>query len=125
MKKKSAVRLYGFKTCDMVRNALKWLDANGIAHDFFDYRKEVLDPKVVDDWFTRAGWENVFNRNSTAFKELPESDKADINAKRAKQLILAETNLIKRPVLDAGDELLLGFKADVWAQALGVSAKSP
>lgn len=124
MKKMPAsIRLYGFKTCDMVRNAMKWLDANNVAYEFFDYRKETLDPKVLEDWFARAGWEKVFNRNSTAFKELPESEKTDINAKRAKQLILGETNLIKRPVLDTGDELLLGFKADVWGNAIGPSAK--
>lgn len=124
MKKQPApIRLYGFKTCDMVRNAIKWLDAHNVAYEFFDYRKETLDPKILDDWFARAGWENVFNRNSTAFKELPESEKANVNAKRAKLLILGETNLIKRPVLDTGDELLLGFKANAWENALGLSAK--
>lgn len=113
------IRLYGFKSCDMVRNATKWLNANDVAFDFFDYRVHKLDPKVVDDWFARAGWENVFNRNSTTFKELPESEKTGITAKRAKQMILAETNLIKRPILDTGDAMLLGFKADAWARALG------
>lgn len=114
------VRLYGFRSCDMVRNAMKWLDANGVAYDFFDYRKEAVDPRVIDDWFARAGWERVFNRNSTAFKEMPESRKAGIDAKRAKQLILEETNLIKRPVLDTGRTLLFGFKANVWKDALGM-----
>lgn len=117
--KSPAAKLYGFKSCDMVRNAIKWLDANGVTNEFFDYRREPLDPKVVDDWFARAGWENVFNRNSTTFKELAESEKVGITAKRAKQMILAETNLIKRPLLDTGDTILLGFKADAWAKALG------
>jgi arsenate reductase (glutaredoxin) len=113
------VTLYGFKSCDMVRNAMKWLDANGVAYTFFDYRRDALDPNVVDDWFARAGWEKVFNRNSTTFKELPDNKKTGIDAKRAKQMMLVETNLIKRPVLDTGDALLLGFKADAWAAALG------
>ncbi len=102
----------------MVRNAQKWLDAHGVEYEFFDYRKEELDPAVVDDWFARAGWESVFNRNSTTFKGLPEREKAGIDAKRAKRMMLAQTNLIKRPVLDTGRELLPGFKADVWEQAL-------
>lgn len=114
------VTLYGFKGCDMVRNAMKWLDANGVAYTFFDYRRDVLDPNVVDDWFARAGWENVFNRNSTTFKELPESKKTGIDAKRARQMILGETNLIKRPLLDTGSTLLLGFKAGVWAEVFGI-----
>ena len=61
MKKAAKVRLYGFKSCDTVRNAMKWLDANGVAYEFFDYRREKLSPTVVDDWFARAGWETVFN----------------------------------------------------------------
>lgn len=112
------VKLYGFKSCDMVRNAMKWLDANNVSYEFFDYRKDELDPKVVSDWFERAGWENVFNRSSTTYKELPESGKCGITEARAKEMILAETNLIKRPVLDTGSVILLGFKAGVWEDAL-------
>ncbi|MGB6119163.1 MAG: Spx/MgsR family RNA polymerase-binding regulatory protein [Mesorhizobium sp.] len=111
--------LYGFKSCDMVRNAIKWLDANKVDYGYFDYRANPLEPKVVDDWFARAGWENVFNRNSTTYKEMSDAEKASIDERKAKELILANRNLIKRPVLDTGDQLLLGFKADRWAQALG------
>jgi Spx/MgsR family transcriptional regulator len=115
------MRLYGFRSCDMVRNAMKWLDTHGIAYELVDYRRESLDPAVVDDWFARAGWERVFNRNSTTFKELPERQKAGIDARRAKTMLLEQTNLIKRPILDTGDALLLGFKADAWGEALGVA----
>ena len=111
------VTLYGFKGCDMVRNAMKWLNANGVAYDFFDYRRDALDPQTVDAWFARVGWEMVFNRNSTTFKELPDSQKVGIDAKRAKLMILAQTNLIKRPLLDTGRGVLSGFKPDVWVEA--------
>lgn len=113
------VTLYGFKSCDMVRNAMKWLEANKVEHGYFDYRSKKLDPAVVDDWFKRAGWETVFNRNSTSYKELPEAEKTDIDAAKAKAMILANTNLIKRPVLDTGKELVFGFKSATFAAALG------
>lgn len=112
------VTLYGFKSCDMVRNAMKWLEAEKVDYTHFDYRKEKLDPKVVDGWFRRAGWEAVFNRNSPSYKEMPEAEKAGVDEAKAKELILANTNLIKRPVLDTGKELVFGFKADRFAQAL-------
>lgn len=110
--------LYGFKSCDTVKKARTWLDKHGVEHRFFDYRVEKLDPKVVDGWFKRAGWEAVFNRNSTTFKDLPEDNKAGIDEKQARAMILAETNLIKRPVLDTGDRLLFGFKADQYEAAV-------
>jgi arsenate reductase len=102
----------------MVRNAIKWLNANNVEFEFFDYRKEAIDPAIIDDWFARAGWETVFNRNSTAFRELPDNEKVGIDAMRAKQMILEETNLIKRPVLDTGSDLLFGFNAATWANQL-------
>jgi arsenate reductase len=111
--------LYGFKGCDTVRNAMQWLDANGIDFEFFDYRRIVLDHNVVDEWFARAGWEKIFNRRSTTFRQLPEDEKIGIDANRAKQMILAETNFIKRPILDTGYALLVGFKASEWANAIG------
>ena len=110
--------LYGFKSCDTVKKARSWLESHGVAYEYFDYRVKPLDAGTVDGWFRRAGWEAVFNRNSTTFKELPDSEKAAIDEVRAKKMILSETNLIKRPVLDTGDRLLFGFKADAYAQAL-------
>lgn len=113
------VTIYGFNACDTVRKARKWLEAEGVEHRYFDYRKERLDPDVVDDWFGRADWETVFNRGSTSFRELPDAQKTALDAAAAKRLILSDTNFIRRPVLDTGKVLLFGFKPDAYAEALG------
>ncbi|MEZ5782264.1 MAG: Spx/MgsR family RNA polymerase-binding regulatory protein [Rhizobiaceae bacterium] len=110
--------LYGFKSCDTVKRARKWLDDRSVAHTFFDYRVTPLDEATLNDWFDRAGWQSVLNRNSTTFKELPEAEKAAIDEEWARKNILAETNLIKRPVLDTGSALLFGFKADAYEKAV-------
>ena len=98
----------------MVRAAMKWLDANGVQYTFFDYRREPLTGTTIDDWFARAGWESVFNRNSTAYKELSPQTQAGLTPKRAKALILENKNFIKRPLLDTGTKILLGFNAARW-----------
>jgi arsenate reductase (glutaredoxin) len=113
------VTMYGFKGCDTVKKARAWLDARAVPYEFFDYRIKALDPKAVDHWFARAGWEAVLNKNSTTFKELPDSQKAAIDATRARAMILAETNLIKRPVLDVDGRLLFGFRPDAYETAVG------
>lgn len=110
--------LYGFASCDMVRNARKWLDAHAIAHTFVDYRRTPLAAATIHDWFARADWEQVFNRNSTAFKELSASEQASVTPETAVSLMLANTNFIKRPLLDTGTKILLGFKAAEWAKEL-------
>lgn len=111
--------LYGFKSCDTVKKARKWLDDHKVEHSYVDYRADRLDPAVVDGWFARAGWEAVLNRNSTTFKDLPDAEKAGIDETKARAMILAETNLIKRPVLDTDTTLLFGFKPDAYAAATG------
>jgi arsenate reductase len=110
--------LYGFKSCDTVRAAMKWLDANGVAYMFVDYRKTPLSEATIDDWFARAGWERVFNRNASTFKALSASEQAGVTQASAKRLIIENTNFIKRPLLDTGDAILLGFTAAAWQQAL-------
>ena len=112
------ITLYGFKSCDTVKKARTWLDDHGVAYSWFDYRVEKLAPQTVDGWLDRAGWETVLNRNSTTYKQLPDSEKANLDAGRARDMMLAETNLIKRPVLDTGKALLFGFRAEAYAQAL-------
>jgi arsenate reductase (glutaredoxin) len=89
-----------------------------VGYEFFDYRLKPLETHVLDGWFQRAGWEAVLNRNSTAFKELPEVDKDGIDQTRARSMILAETNLIKRPVFDLGHTLLFGFREKAYEAAL-------
>lgn len=113
------VTLYGFKSCDTVKKARTWLDRMGVDYRFFDYRVEKLEPNAVDRWFARAGWEAVFNRNSTTFKELPEEQRNRIDEKKARAMILAETNLIKRPVLETDSKLLFGFRQAQYEDMFG------
>ena len=114
-----SITLYGFKSCDTVKKARAWLDRSGVDYTFFDYRVEKLAPAAVDRWFERAGWEAVFNRNSTTFKEVPEEQKGVIDEKKARTMILAETNLIKRPVLETDDNILFGFRQAQYEELFG------
>lgn len=115
------VTLYGFAGCTTVRNARKWLDAHGVAYEFFDYRIRQLEPVTVDGWFGRAGWEAVFNRGSATFRNLPEATRLGIDEDKARTMILDETNLIRRPVLDAGGRLHFGFKPEEYAALFAVN----
>lgn len=114
----SPMILYGFASCDMVRNARRWLDASGITYTFVDYRKSALQAATIRDWFARTDWDAVFNRNSTAYKALPASTQASITPAKAVDLMLENTNFIKRPLLDTGDAILLGFHAATWEETL-------
>ena len=67
-------------------------------------------------WVKELGWEKVLNKASTTWRELPEKEKAGVDEKKAVALLLAHPTLVKRPVLDRGGQLSLGFKPDAWAK---------
>ena len=104
--------LYGIRNCDTMKKARAWLDAHGVPHAFHDYKVAGIDAARLDDWIGRVGWEILLNRAGTTFRKLPEAERADIDAAKAAALMLAQPSMIKRPVLDTGDALLVGFKPE-------------
>jgi arsenate reductase len=109
--------LYGIPNCDTVKKARTWLDQNGRAYAFHDYKKAGIDRATLATWVATHGWEIVLNRAGTTFRALPEADRADLDADRAIALMLAQPSMIKRPVLDLGDRTLVGFKPEIYAAA--------
>lgn len=107
-----SVILYGIPNCDTVKKARRWLDDAGIAHQFHDFRKNGLDSDLLGRWIDDLGWEKLLNKAGTTFRKLPDDQKADLDASKAKALMLDQPAMIKRPVLDANGSLSVGFKAD-------------
>jgi arsenate reductase len=113
-----SVTIYGLATCDTTRAARKWLDGQKIAHKFHDVREDGLSKALVESLVKQLGWEKVLNKASTTWRELPEKEKAGVDGKKAVALLLAHPTLVKRPVLDRGGELVLGFKPAAYEAAL-------
>ena len=108
--------IYGIKNCDTMKKALKWLDEHGVNYEFHDYKKAGLDEKQLKAWVKQVGWKTLVNRRGTTWRKLPESDRENINEAKAIEMMLANLSLIKRPVLDTGETLHVGFKADEYKQ---------
>ena len=113
------VTIYGIPNCDTMKKARAWLESHGVAYAFHDYRASGLDPRTLDGWVDRLGWEMLLNKASTSFRALSDADRQGLDAKKAKALMLANPTMIKRPVLDLGDRLLVGFKPDVYERDVG------
>jgi arsenate reductase (glutaredoxin) len=114
-----SIDFYGIPNCDTVKKARAWLDAKGVAYTFHDYKKEGADPVKLREWVAGRGWETVLNRRGTTFRQLPEEDKADLDADKAVALMQAYPSTIKRPVVEHPRGLLVGFDAAEWQRALG------
>jgi arsenate reductase len=103
-----------------MKKARVWLDQHGVEHLFHDYRKAGVDRARLEGWVAEHGWETILNRSGTTFRALPDAAKADLNAARAVDLMLAQPGMIKRPVLDMGDRRIVGFKPAVYEAAFGL-----
>jgi arsenate reductase len=118
-----AITIYGIKNCDTMKKARAWLDGKGIAYDFHDYKAAGIDKDRLKLWSDKVGWETLLNRAGTTFKKLPDADKAAVTERKALALMLAQPSMIKRPVLDLGGKLLVGFKSEIYAKELGGKPK--
>ncbi len=116
---KGTVTIYGIKNCDTMKKARAWLDKHGIAYDFHDYKAKGVDASQVEAWTKEVGWETLLNRSGTTFRQLADYEKAGLNEKKAVALMAAMPTMIKRPVLDLGDRIIVGFKPETYAAALG------
>ena len=109
--------LYGIKNCDTMKKARAWLDAKGVPYAFHDYKAEGIDRPRPEAWARAVGWETLLNRAGTTFRKLAEGQKAGLDERKAIALMLEQPSMIKRPVLEVGGRLLVGFRPEEYAKA--------
>ena len=107
-----AVTIYGIKNCDTMKKARAWLEAHGIDHDFHDYKVAGIERAKLQGWAKNVGWEVLLNRAGTTFRKLPDDQKQNLDERKALALMLEQPSMIKRPVLERGKTLLVGFSAE-------------
>jgi arsenate reductase (glutaredoxin) len=110
------ITVYGIKNCDTVKKARKWLDGHGVAYRFHDFRTDGLEADRLNDWIRAVGRETLLNRRGTTWRRLPEDVREGIDETRAAALMLEHPTLIKRPVVEHGRQVLVGFNAEAFAQ---------
>ena len=112
------ITVFGIKNCDTMKKAMNWLSENGIDFDFVDYKKTGVAEANLPAWNRQAGWERLLNTRGLMWKKLGEEERAGINEAKALKLMAQYPALIKRPVLDTGNELLVGFTPETYAEKL-------
>ncbi len=111
--------VYGIPNCGSVKNARSWLDAHGLAYDFHDFKKAGLDAATVAGWLTQQQWETLVNRKGLTWRGLSDAQKAAVvDADSATALMLAQTSVIKRPVIVHGTTVVVGYDPEQYEQAL-------
>ena len=108
--------MYGIKNCDTMKKAMTWLTEQGVAFEFIDYKKAGVAAEHLPDWAARAGWETLLNKRGLMWKKLTEEERSAVDEAKALKLMSQYPALIKRPVLDTGKALLVGFAPERYAE---------
>lgn len=106
------ITLYGIPNCDTVSKARKWLSSNEVDFQFHNFKKDGLDQKTLEKWVDDLGWEVLLNKRGMTWRKLPDESKADIDRQKAIAIMLENTSIIKRPVLDVNGKMHVGFKPE-------------
>ena len=109
--------VYGIPNCDTVKKARLWFSERDTAYTFHDFKKQGVPPLELARWCEEAGWEKLLNRNGTTWRKLePTEQAAVVDAASAQSLMLAHPSAIKRPVVDWGQNITVGFDPVAWTE---------
>lgn len=112
-----STRVYGIPNCDSIKKARRWLDDNGVEFEFHDYKKLGVSVDALEKWCNEFGYEALINKRGTTWRRLDETDKEDLDQKKAIALMQLNTSLIKRPVVEHdGAVRLVGFNEAQFAE---------
>lgn len=104
------VKLYGLPYCDATAGVTKWLQAKGHSINLHNYKTDGITKDKLEEWCGKLGWQKVLNKRSTTWRSLSqEQQDAVTDEASAVNIMLQNTSLIKRPVIEFGNNLLLGF----------------
>ncbi|WP_147199141.1 ArsC family reductase [Pantoea sp. CCBC3-3-1] len=108
--------MYGIKNCDTIKKARKYLEARGVNYQFHDYRADGLDAALLQKFIDQLGWEALLNTRGTTWRKLSEETRSAVNnAAAAREVMLENPAMIKRPLLCSADgSMLLGFSENAY-----------
>jgi arsenate reductase len=109
------VTLYGIRNCDTMKKAFAWCEEHKVAYDFHDYKKSGVDRNRLAAWCKVLGWKTLLNMRGTTWRKLDPALQQIDSQREAVELMAANPSLIKRPVVEANGQLLVGFDPQLFA----------
>jgi len=111
--------MYGIPNCDTCRKARKWLEQKSIAYEFHDLRVDGLTIEMLTRWTERTDWQALLNTRSQTWRKVPQADREAITMGSALSLMLVQSTLIKRPVLESQAIIAIGFTPAQYEELFG------
>jgi arsenate reductase len=109
--------VFGIRNCDTMKKAFAWLDAQGIEYAFHDYKRDGFPVARLAAWAKSVGWERLANMRGPTWRKIPEAAREGLDEGRALKLLAAHSSAIRRPVLEYGGKIFVGFDPGQYARA--------
>ena len=110
-----------YPKCSTCQKAKKWLDAHDVAYTDRHIVEDNPTAEELRAWHERSGLplKRFFNTSGQQYRALGLKDKLPAMTEEEQLALLATDGmLVKRPILLAGEQVLVGFQEAHWAQAL-------
>lgn len=112
-----SLKVYGIKNCDTVKKALKFLDTHAIKYEFIDFKSVKPTCIELQKWVSEAGIKKLFNTRSRTYRELNLKEIAQTQTEKI-EWMCKEPLLIKRPIIDTGSKIIVGFDEEIYKKEL-------
>jgi Spx/MgsR family transcriptional regulator len=109
------VTIFGIRNCATMKQAFAWCEANGVDYVFHDYKTQGIERSRLNLWCKHLGWRSLLNTRGTTWRKLTAEQQAVTTQGAAVTLMLEYPSLIKRPVVETGAQLLVGFDPAMFA----------
>jgi arsenate reductase len=110
--------MYGIANCDTIKKARNWMSQQDIEYQFHDYKKLGTQPEQLQRWLKEFGGEQLINRRGTSWRKLDQATRDAMDEVQALKIMQDNPSIIKRPLLQLGDQYILGFDVQQYEQAL-------
>lgn len=106
------IKMYGIKNCGTVKKAMQYLQDKGLEFQFHDFKKEGINKAMIEKWHAALGWETLLNKKGMTWRKFSEAQKQNLSKTKAIQLMLENSSVIKRPIIEKGKKILIGFNEE-------------
>lgn len=110
-----------YPKCSTCVKAKKWLEEKGMEYELRDIKENNPTAEELKVWWEKSGLplRRFFNTSGNLYKEIKLKDRLpDMSETEQFSLLATDGMLVKRPVLVAGDTVLVGFKEKEWEEKL-------
>ena len=109
------ITIYGIKNCDSVKKAIKYLKSKNLSFKLIDFKETPINQTIIESWLTKTTVDKLFNKRSTTYRNLKLKE-LNLNEKDQIEWLAKENLLIKRPVLEYQNQILVGFNQNSYDQ---------